>query len=449
MEREGLRRTLGILVFLGVVIAAVLYLVEVSGPQEGPLRASGTVEAVEVVVGPETAGRVAEVYVDEGDEVTAGQPLLRLDDTLLRARRDQAEAALEAARATRRTAETSLQAARLNLERALAAARAAEAPLRESAWRQTTPSAFDQPVWYFQRQEELRAAEHEVQAAREALEAERRALEDLLQEPRFAALAEIEARLAQAREAYRVAQEVLDLSRRARDNAELRDVAESLFEAAEAELEDVQSEYEQALSDSDAEALLEARARLAAAHARYDEARDRLDALRTGEHSLEVQAARMAVEQAEAALAQAEAAVRQAEAELAALDLQLERLTVTAPIDGVVLLREVEPGEVLQPGATALTLGRLDDLRITVFIPEDRYGQLRLGQRARVEVDSFPGETFEARVVRIAERAEFTPRNVQTEEGRRTTVFAVELAVEDPAGRLKPGMPADVIFDLE
>jgi HlyD family secretion protein len=64
-----------------------------------------------------------------------------------------------------------------------------------------------------------------------------------------------------------------------------------------------------------------------------------------------------------------------------------------------------------------------------------------------VSVDSFPNQTFDATVTRIADQAEFTPRNVQTSEGRQTTVFAVKLAVQDPAGLLKPGMPADVAFD--
>jgi multidrug resistance efflux pump len=115
-------------------------------------------------------------------------------------------------------------------------------------------------------------------------------------------------------------------------------------------------------------------------------------------------------------------------------------------MDGTVLSRSVEPGEVVLVGASLMSIGDPSALRITVFVPEDRYGQIRLGDTADVTVDSFEGETFEARVLRIAEEAEFTPRNVQTEEGRRTTVFAVELSVMDPQGRLKPGMPADVDF---
>jgi len=112
----------------------------------------------------------------------------------------------------------------------------------------------------------------------------------------------------------------------------------------------------------------------------------------------------------------------------------------------VVLSRTIEPGEVALPSTPLLTLARLDDLTMTVYIPEDRYGAISLGEEAQVRVDSFPGMTFPATVVHIADQAEFTPRNVQTAEGRRTTVFSVKLAVANPEGRLKAGMPSDVTF---
>jgi multidrug resistance efflux pump len=92
-------------------------------------------------------------------------------------------------------------------------------------------------------------------------------------------------------------------------------------------------------------------------------------------------------------------------------------------------------------------LAQLDDLTITVYVPEDRYGEIMLGQSAQVEVDSFPDEVFTGLVVKIADQAEYTPRNVQTQEGRRTTVFAIKLSVKNLDGRLKPGMPADVLFE--
>ncbi|NIV10441.1 MAG: HlyD family efflux transporter periplasmic adaptor subunit, partial [Aliifodinibius sp.] len=94
----------------------------------------------------------------------------------------------------------------------------------------------------------------------------------------------------------------------------------------------------------------------------------------------------------------------------------------------------------------AIIIGQLDDLTITVYVPEDIYGKINLGDRAEVRVDSYEDRVFSAEVVRIADQAEYTPRNVQTEEDRKTTVFALELSVIDAEGMLKPGMPADVTF---
>jgi multidrug efflux pump subunit AcrA (membrane-fusion protein) len=89
----------------------------------------------------------------------------------------------------------------------------------------------------------------------------------------------------------------------------------------------------------------------------------------------------------------------------------------------------------------------LDDLTITVYVPEDRIGQVLLGEKAKVNVDSFPGEAFGATVTYISDQAEFTPRNVETVSGRKNTVFAVKLKLDDASGRLKPGMPADITFE--
>jgi HlyD family secretion protein len=149
---------------------------------------------------------------------------------------------------------------------------------------------------------------------------------------------------------------------------------------------------------------------------------------------------------AKAQVEMAQAQVEQAQAALQGVAVQIEKLTIKAPADGVVLARAVEPGELASPGASLLVVGQLQALTITVYIPEDRYGAILLGQTAAVSVDSYPGETFQAQVVFIADQAEFTPRNVQTAEGRRTTVFAVRLAIPNEGGKLKPGMPADVVF---
>jgi HlyD family secretion protein len=120
---------------------------------------------------------------------------------------------------------------------------------------------------------------------------------------------------------------------------------------------------------------------------------------------------------------------------------------VYAPSSGVLLARGIEPGEVVGAGASVMTIGVLENLNITVYVPEDRYGALKLGQKAKVTVDSFPGRVFIATVTNISDKAEYTPRNVQTVEGRKTTVYAVKLSIANLDLALKIGMPADVSFE--
>ncbi len=120
--------------------------------------------------------------------------------------------------------------------------------------------------------------------------------------------------------------------------------------------------------------------------------------------------------------------------------------SITSPIGGVVLQRLIEPGEIALPNSNLIVVADLDSLSLTVYVPEDRYGQVQLDQSYQVTVDSFPGQTFSGRVSHIADQAEYTPKNVQTAEGRKSTVFGIKLELEPSGGKLKPGMPADVIF---
>jgi multidrug resistance efflux pump len=199
-----------------------------------------------------------------------------------------------------------------------------------------------------------------------------------------------------------------------------RDLAREDLVAAQAQLDLVQA-------GARPEEIDAARAQVDAAQAQADAAHAQLDALAS-----QVEAAR-----AEAAAAEASQAV---------IDSQIAQLAITSPIDGTVLTRAIEPGEYAAPGSSLLVVGALDPLSITVYVPEDRYGEVSLGQSASFTVDSFPGESFSGTVVHIADQAEFTPRNVQTVEGRKSTVFAIRLEVPNVDLRLKPGMPADVTF---
>jgi HlyD family secretion protein len=203
-------------------------------------------------------------------------------------------------------------------------------------------------------------------------------------------------------------------------------VAETTQILAVEQLADAQREYEKVKDGPDPDQLALAEARLTTAEAALQAAR---------------------AEPSSEALALAQAQVDAAQAAIDVLQTQLAKLSIYAPQDGIVLYRSAEPGENMLPGAPLLTLANIAQLTITVYLPEDRYGQVVLGDVAKLRVDSFPGEDFEATIIQIADQAEFTPRNVQTAEGRSTTVFAVKLRVENPEGKLKPGMPADVDFE--
>jgi len=142
-------------------------------------------------------------------------------------------------------------------------------------------------------------------------------------------------------------------------------------------------------------------------------------------------------------IAVAEAGVQQAAAALRLVQAQQAKLALRSPIDGLVTSRLIEPGELAQMGRVLMTVADLDQVTLQIFVPTDRIGRVQLEQRAVVTVDSFRGREFEGRVVYIADRAEFTPKNVQTQEDRVDTVFAVKIRLENPEHLLKPGMPAD------
>lgn len=123
--------------------------------------------------------------------------------------------------------------------------------------------------------------------------------------------------------------------------------------------------------------------------------------------------------------------------------------SIRSPLDGVVLLRAADPGEITTAGGSLLVVADLTTVTLTVYIPEAQYGQIYLGQDLPVIVDSFPAKVFIGTVTHIAGEAEFTPRNAQTVQGRKNTVYAVKLTIPNPDLDLKPGMPADVTLNIK
>ena len=114
-----------------------------------------------------------------------------------------------------------------------------------------------------------------------------------------------------------------------------------------------------------------------------------------------------------------------------------------SPIDGVVLTRSVEPGEVVATGRTLLTVIDPNTVYLRGFIPGGQIGNVRVGQRANVFLDSAPDRPLSARVTAIDTQASFTPENIYFREDRVRQVFGVKLSIDNPQGFAKPGMPAD------
>ncbi|MGZ6346405.1 MAG: HlyD family secretion protein [Anaerolineales bacterium] len=434
-----------IILVLGVVVGVYFGLRAWLNPARSALTASGTIEAIEVTISPEIGGKVSEVQVEEGTQVKAGDSLFRLDDTLLQGQRAVGAASLNLAQAAASTSDAALATAQANYNIALDTARLASMSSRTADWRTINPPGFTIPGGYFSIPEEIIAAQAEVEAASSARDAAQTSLDSLLADPANAAFVAAETRLSNARAMFVVAQDVLSRAT-SKTGTILQDAAQSAFDTAKTDMENAQAAYDVLKDNPAATSIAEARADRSTADERLASARDRLLALQTGENSHQVAAAQAVIHQAQAASDQAHLAVTQAEASLALIDIQIAKLTISAPVNGVILTSSIQPGETVPPNSPAMTLGRLDNLTITVYVPENLYGELSLGQSATMTVDSYPGETFTATVTHIADQAEFTPRNVQTAAGRSSTVFAIKLHIQDSSGKLKPGMPADVTF---
>jgi HlyD family secretion protein len=457
--RNNLRRIIPLIIALGLIGYGGYHVLNERAQAQNPvLKGSGSIEATEITVAAEGAGRVKDVLVSEGDAVKAGQPLVQFDDAILEAQRAQAAAALAAARGNQAASQAQLSAAQANLEQL----RAGPRPQEIEAEQQAVAAA----------QGRVSAAEGQLaqsQGAQQAAQAARaQAVARFAQLKQGARPEQIQA----AAVAYEQAQAALRAAQASYDqiagnpDAARRPQAVALEQATLA-LQAVKANYEGVLKGATTPELDQARAginqavagivqasavvsqteaALTIARASLDAEKARLDLLQAGARPEQIKAAEAQVAAAKAMTEAAAGQVAAAEASVALFDTQIGRLLIAAPSEGVVLARAVEPGEVAMPGGALLTLGDLGRLSLTVYLPEDRYGAVRLGDRARVTVDSYAGESFSGSVQRVADKAEFTPRNVQTPAGRRTTVFAVKLALDNPEGKLKPGMPADVVF---
>ena len=366
----------------------------------GELRASGTVETTVLSLAPEMPGKVLEVDFQEGDVVKAGAVLVHLDDSTLKIQRTIAAATLE-------TAKLSLQQLAAptviaNLQKTIAEDKQAIDDAQQ---------VLDTQKYFINNTDAVQSAQANLFLAETALNKAQATYDKI----KYNNNADSNAKAAAYQNVYVYIQ--------AYDNAlALVNLWTGVPNPEQVDLK---------------------AATLALANARLAEDQTLLDALNGG--SIPDNATGAGIVK----LQQARINVQVAQANVDLLDDKIGKMTITAPVDGVVMTRSVDPGNVVNPGTELLSLARINDLTITVYIPEDSYGKIKIGQTATVVIDSFPGQTFNAAVVYISQQPVFIPRTTKTVSGSKSTVYAIQLALSDVTRKIKPGMPADVTFILK
>ncbi len=360
---------------------------------------SGRIEGYETDVSTKGAGRVETVTVREGETVTKGQLLVRLDDAEVQSELAAANAQLEAAKQREAAArlqismiENQLTDAGLNLQQSEGdtTGKVAEA----DAMVATAQAALQQ----------TEAQVEEVRALREQARVDR---------DRFVRLANLGA-----------------------ETQQRADLAQTAFKTAQAAVQSREA------------AVQVSRSAIAIAQGKSTQAQT--TSLNPERQATNVSRLQAQVNQARVALLGAQADVKTAEANRKLIQSRLNNLTVTSPIAGVVTTRSVEPGSVVLPSRPLLRIVDLSQVYMRGFIPGGQVAQIRVGQPTHIYLDNDPQHQhpIPATVSAIDAKASFTPENVYFQKDRVEQVFGVKLSLDQPNGLVKPGMPVDAEIQL-
>lgn len=356
--------------------------------QSETLYYSGTIEARQANLSFLVSGRVMDVFADEGQSVTKGQPLAALDPSEFQARLDQAKANMKVAQRGLEQANVSLDISRKTLpndvERAAAGVKALRAQLDELE------------AGY--RPQDIQKASLAVSASEAALKVAKK-----------------------DKERYdRLFQDTI-VSEMERDAVNLR------YETALREYESAKESLNQSREGFRSETIRTAKANLEQGEVVLKQARDNLKKIAANEK--EVEAAHARVQAAEAAMKLAET--------------QYEFTRVQAPFSGIITNRDIEPGEVVSPGREVLSLMDLTSVDLKIFVDETEIGRVIPGQHVNIKIDTFPDKIFKGSVSYISPESEFTPKVIQTQKERVKLVYLVKISIANPNLELKSGMPAD------
>jgi HlyD family secretion protein len=393
MQFMRLRTLLVVLALLGAValVASYFYF---QREKENVLRASGTIEATDVDVSFQVGGRVIEVSAVEGQAVKAGDVLARLTSEEVTERVHQIQASLEAVMSQALQQQATVELRVSVVESQIAQARSQEEAARAAVERLRAGS----------RPQEIRVAE--------------------------ADLAQAEAQLVQRRADF---ERVSQLTREGVIAQQQLDAVQSALRTAEAARDAANQRLALSREGARREDIAEAEARWKAAQA----------GVRLAE------AGRKEIDLQRAALDAAHARERELSAQLEGVKAQLGYTEIRSPLEGVVLTKNVESGEVVSPGTPVVTVANIAELWMNIYIPETQTGLVKLGQQVSVKVDSFPDEAFRGTITFVSSESEFTPKTILTQEERIKLVYRAKVALENTQGRLKPGMEADVEIALK
>jgi HlyD family secretion protein len=375
-------------------------------PEATALKLSGRIEADETDIGAKTAGRISAMNFREGEEVQKDQVVAQLTD-------EEVNEQLQAAIAQVASARQEEQQAKLDI--AVVDSRIQEAQLNLQQSQGDARGRIDQ-------------ATSTVSAAR-------------------AQLSQAVAQVRQAEAQVKEAESRLKLARKDRDRyAQLVSqgaINQQQFDQSQTNVETAQASVETA------QATFQARQEaVKAANDQLNAASGGLTQVKTTGLNPDIRDAQLAGlyqqrQQAQSKLIAAQAKVRNALANQQQYQKRLDSFVIKSPIHGVVTARPVEPGAVVATGRTLLTIVNLNTVYLRGFIPEGDIGKIRVGQRANVFLDSAPDKPLSAKVAAIDPKASFTPENIYFRNDRVKQVFGIKLAIDDPAGFAKPGMPAD------
>ncbi len=391
---------LGVVFALGHVVLA-----------NNPLEASGVIHAEEMRIASEFQGYASQVLVQAGDRITVGQALVILESNAVQSNIRQAEAAVGTAQADLGLVRARPRPEEVAAKQAQLAMSKAEREEAQVAW-QAALHALHEPQ---ELQEQILQAQAQVELA--------------LHNVQWTAADYYQAQSAADRAEWNSTERrVLEFQAAAAKAA--LDAAHLDEQAARVTLQHLQGIRDKPLVLQAKVHAAEGQFHVADAAAQVMQAD--LDDLMAGATAEEVAAA-----EANLALAQAQLKLAQ---------MQLERLTLRSPVTGTVVSRMINVGETAMPGVTLLTVADLNEVFLTVYVPENRVGEVHLGQNVDVTVDSFPQRRFEGQVMHVSDQPQYTPRNVATKDERVNTVFGVEIWLSNPEGLLKPGMAADAMF---